>query len=212
MGSPPSNSDYQRFLIYLYIYILSFQTGDSCSLYHLSLSAVRLGTPHPIHTHFVSLSHSIGLKSLDFAQNPKISISIQPSVQFWKRMVSHLEAHVGCVKCSSNNLRILNCLTDKYICIQKRLLFRECTFFIYSMILIGFSRNIMVEFLFSYFMLWWNGTWVVNNVSRPKTKGIFPNRDVEMFSDEAEHQVGVWVVEIDPSEVDRIREQVPSSG
>ena len=75
-----------------------------------------------------------------------------------------------------------------------------------------FSRNIMVEFLFSYFMLGWNGTWVVNNVSRPKTKGKFSIEMSRCFSDEAEHQVGVWVVEIDPSEVDRIREQVPSPG
>ena len=46
----------------------------------------------------------------------------------------------------------------------------------------------------------------------PMSQTQWPSRCPDVSSGEAEHEVGVWVVEIDPSEVDRIREQVRDVG
>lgn len=70
---PPSSSDYQRLAKNIYPF---FSNRRFLFIISPSLSTVRLGMPHPIYTHLVNLSHSIDLKSFDFAQNLKISISI----------------------------------------------------------------------------------------------------------------------------------------
>lgn len=131
--------------------------------------------PQPIYTHLVNLSHSVDLKSFDFAQNLKISISISAFCSILEE--DGFTFGSPCWMCEMflqkpQDSELLD-VTNTNLYSKTPFVSGMYIFLIYNMILIGFSRNIMVEFLFSYFMLGWNGTWVVNNVSRPKTKGKF---------------------------------------